>query len=77
MRDISSESSLRLIVIYTEHAAPRVYMIVFKYVIRVIIALHIPETLESCVYTLLEVLNYVYLRHHLVSSYKHSMLQNK
>lgn len=72
MRNISSESSPRLIVIYTEHTAPRVYMIVFEHVIRVIIAFHIPETLESRVYTLLEALNYVYLRHHLVSSYKHS-----
>lgn len=77
MQDISSESSPRLIVIYTEYAAPRVYVIVFEHVIRVIIALRVPETLEGRVYTLLEALDYIDLRHHLVSSRNNRVLQNK
>jgi len=70
MRDISSE--LCLIIIYTEHTAPCIYVIVFKHVIRVIITFHVPETLEGRVHTLLEALDYVYLHHYLVSSRKYN-----
>jgi len=71
MRDISSE--LCLIIIYTEHTAPCIYVIVFKHVIRVIITFHVPETLEGRVHTLLEALDYVYLHHYLVSSRKYNV----
>lgn len=71
-QEISLKSSSRLIVIYTKHATPRVYVIVFKHVIRVIIALHVPEALKGRVNTLLEALDYVHLCHHLASRHKHN-----
>lgn len=50
-------------------------MIVFEHVIWVIIVLHIPETLEGRVYTLLEALDYVHLRHQFASS-KHNHISS-
>lgn len=70
-RDITTKSS-RLVVIYTEHAAPRVHVIVLQYVIRVIIALHVPETLEGRADTLAEALNDIHLHRHFASANKKS-----
>lgn len=68
----SSEHSIRgfaeevLLVIQTEYATPGVYVVVFKNVVRIIVALQVPEALKARVNALIEALSDVHLRHYFV-----------